>query len=102
MLWVLIKFCHNDLVLHPYNIWLSFTVGVDVNVATFGSVTLPAGGASTATIPVTLVDDTVAEGSEFFLVRINAGNEEAEVLSGLDVANVTILDNDRKLQCKVS
>lgn len=47
-----------------------------------------------------LVDDTVAEGSEFFLVRINAGNEEAEIVSGLDEANVTILDNDRRLSHK--
>ena len=93
--------CHLVVITPTCTYWLSFTVGVDVVVATVGSVTLPAGGSSTATIAATLVDDTVAEGSEYFLVRINAGNEEAEVVSGLDMANATILDNDRRLPRKI-
>jgi hypothetical protein len=65
-------------------------------VPTFGTLTLPAGGRSTATIPVSLVDDTVAEPSEWFLVVISVGSDEGETVSGMGTANITILDNDRK------
>ena len=65
-------------------------------VSTFGTLTFPAGVPSTAAIPVSLVDDTIAETSEWFLVGISVGSDEGEVISGMGVANITILDNDRK------
>ena len=69
-------------------------------VETAGSLSLPAGGAASATIPVSLIEDSIAEPSEFFLVRISVGDVNGEIVSGLDVANVTIIDNDRTSQAK--
>ena len=74
----------------------SRSVGIDVVVSTFDTLTFPAGVPSTAAIPVSLIDDTIAEPSEWFLVGISVGSDEGEVISGMGVANITILDNDRK------
>lgn len=70
-------------------------VSIDVVLPTFGTLTLPAGGRSSAAIPVSLVEDTIAEASEWFLVMISVGSEEGEIISGAGTANITILDNDR-------
>ena len=64
-------------------------------ISTFGTLILPAGSPSTAAIPVSLVEDTVAEASEWFLVRISVGSDDGEVISGVGTTNITILDNDR-------
>ena len=74
---------------------LSHSVGIDVVISTFDTLILPAGGRSTATIPVSLVEDTIAEASEWFLVRISVGSNDGEVISGVGTANITIIDNDR-------
>lgn len=66
-------------------------------VQTVGNVILPAGGAASAAIGVSLVEDSIAEFSEFFLMEISVVNDEGEVVPGLQVANITILDNDRML-----
>ena len=71
------------------------TVGIDVVISTFGTLILPAGGPSTAAIPVSLVEDTIAEAREWFLVTISVSSDEGEVISGVGTANITILDNDR-------
>lgn len=73
-------------------------VGIDVVLPTSGTLTLPAGGPSSATIPVSLIEDTIAETSEWFLVRISVSSEEGEIISGTGTANITILDNDRKFK----
>lgn len=66
-----------------------------MSIETAGTLTLPAGGGATAAIPVSLIDDSFAEAPEFFLVRISASNNQGEVLSAFDTANITIIDNDR-------
>ena len=66
-------------------------------VPTSGTLILPAGGSSTAAIAVSLVEDTIAETTEWFLIRVSVDSDEGEIISGVDIANVTILDNDRML-----
>ena len=72
------------------------SVGIDVVVSTFDTLTLPAGGPSVASFPVSLVDDTIAEASEWFLVSLSMGSDEGETIVGMGTANITILDNDCK------
>lgn len=69
-------------------------VGIDVVVLTSGTVTLPAGGPASAAVPVTLVEDAIAEGDEFFLMRLSVNEGEGEIISGRGVANITVIDND--------
>ncbi|RMF68154.1 MAG: hypothetical protein D6742_05800, partial [Cyanobacteria bacterium J069] len=82
------------------NTVLSYTVagtatpGADYTALT-GTVTIPAGQLS-ATIPVTVLDDTLIEGSESVIVTLNAitSGGAGLTISNANTATVNIADND--------
>ena len=79
------------------NITLAYTVGgtatagSDFTIASSGTVTVPA-GAKTATIPVTIIDDSAQEGSETVVLKLAAGG--SSVVGSPGTYTLTIAAND--------
>ncbi|MBD2182234.1 right-handed parallel beta-helix repeat-containing protein [Planktothrix sp. FACHB-1355] len=66
-----------------------------------GSVIIPA-GASSATIPVVAIDDTLVESNETVIASLTAGTGYDVAASPKNTATVTILDNDALTQTTVN
>ena len=80
---------YSDITLE-YTVDGTATAGSDYT-ALSGTVTVPA-GATTATIPVTLIDDSVQEGSETVVLTLTAGEDYA--VGGSGTHRLTIAAND--------
>ena len=74
-----------------YTVGGTATAGSDFTIADSGTVTVPK-GATTATIPVTIVDDSAHEGSETVVLKLTAGNGYA--VSTIGTHTLTIADDD--------
>ena len=56
---------------------------------------------STMTVPVVLVDDSVVEGSEWFIGHLRGTTNNGVILTS-DSINITIIDDDSKLRTLIS
>ena len=74
-----------------YTVGGTATAGSDFTIADSGTVTVPA-GATTATIPVTIVDDSAPESSKTVVLTLAGGSGYSAVNPGTHT--LTILDND--------
>ncbi|MDE0417139.1 MAG: hypothetical protein OXI95_09425, partial [bacterium] len=74
-----------------YTVGGTATAGSDFTIANSGTVTVPA-GATTATIPVTLIDDSVQEGSETIVLKLAAGSGYKVGSSGTHTLTIAASD----------
>ena len=74
-----------------YTVGGTATAGSDFTIADSGTVTVPA-GAKTATIPVTIIDDSVGENSETVVLKLAAG--ESYQVGNPGMHTLTIVDDE--------